>query len=109
MVQIKMDSNDLPIVSLLDSEGYRYIMKIEQDMIYETNRVNKLKKLFDLEDGFKITGISKIDVSDKNAKNIMIGRQTIYNITTRNILTSDMESVPKRIPVEMLGIVNYNI
>ena len=109
ITQIERDSDDTFITSLRDDNGVSYIMKTTQDEIEETNRVNKPKKLFVLEDGMVTSGINYIDIRNKDAKCVLIGPYSSSQISIQNIRTSDMSKIPKRIPVNVLGIVSYNI
>ena len=108
MTQIERDTDDTIITSLKDEEGYTYIMKTEQADLEDTNRVNKSKKLFDLE-GFTTTNVNHIDIRNKEAKCIIIGPYSSSQMSIQNIRNSDMTKIPKRVPVNTLGIVTYNI
>ena len=109
MTQIERNSDDTFITSLQDKDGISYIMKTSQDELEDTNRANKPKKLFDLDDGFITTGINSIDIRDKDAKCILIGPYSSSQISIQNIRTSDMTKIPKRVPVNVLGIITYNL
>ena len=108
MTQIERDTDDTIITSLKDEEGYTYIMKTEQADLEDTNRANKSKKLFDLE-GFTTTNVNHIDIRNKEAKCIIIGPYSSSQMSIQNIRNSDMTKIPKRVPVNTLGIVTYNI
>ena len=109
MIQMEQYTDDSCLCSIMDENGYSYILRVEQDLIEETNRVNKPKKLIDLESGFKLTDVNLVNTKDKDHKCVLIGRNSTSQITMQNIRSSDMTRIPKRVPVNTLGIVSYKI
>ena len=109
MVQIERDSDELLICSIVDSEGNCYVMKGEQSLLEDTNRVNKPKKLFELDNSFKVTNVNKIDISDKNMKNLLIGRNNTTTLANLTVRLSDMGKVPRKVTTDTVGIVSYNL
>ena len=109
MVQIERDSDELLICSIVDSEGNNYVMKGEQSILEDTNRVNKPKKLLELDNNFKVTNVNKIDISDKNMKNLLIGRNNTTTLANLTVRLSDMGKVPKKVTTDTVGIVSYNL
>ena len=109
LTQIERFSDETGICSIIDNDGYSYILKIEQDFLEDTNRVNKPKKLFDLDDEFKSTNINIVNVREKDSKCVLIGRNSTSQITMQNIRSSDMTKLPKKVPVNVLGIVTYKL
>lgn len=109
MTQIEKDSDDTLIASLKDQDGVSYIMKRTQDEITETNRANKPKMLINVGDDVIITNVNHIDIRNKEGKCVMIGPYSSAQISIQNIRTSDMTKIAKRIPVNTLGIVTYNL
>lgn len=109
MVQIERDSDEIIICSVVDIDGNNYVMKGEQSILEDTNRVNKPKKLFKLGKDFKITNINKVDISDKNMKNLLIGTNNTYSLANLTIRLSDMGKVPKKISANTVGIISYNL
>jgi hypothetical protein len=93
----------------MDEHGYSYILRVEQDIIEETNRVNKAKKLIELDSGFELTYVNMVNTKDKDYKCILIGKNSTSQITMQNIRSSDMTRLPKRVPVNTLGVVSYKI
>lgn len=110
MVQIERDSDEMLICSVVDtSDGSTYVMKGEQSLLEDTNRINKPKKLFELDNNFKITNINKIDISDKNMKNLLIGKNNTTTLANLTVRLSDMGKVPKKVSTDTVGIVSYNL
>jgi len=109
MVQLERDSDELLICSVIDSEGNAYVMKGEQSVLEDTNRVNKPKKLFELDKDFKVTNVNKIDISDKNMKNLLIGKNNTTTLANLTVRLSDMGKVPKKVSTDTVGIVSYNL
>ena len=109
MVQIERNSDELLICSIIDSEGNNYVMKGEQSFLESTNRVNKPRKLFELDKNYKVTNINKVDISDKNMKNLLIGRNNTTVLANLTIRLSDMGKVPKKVSTDTVGIISYNL
>lgn len=109
MIQLEQYSDETGLCSIVDDNGYSYILRIEQDLLEETNRVNKVKKLIELDDGFKMTNVNLVNTKEKDYKCILIGRNSTSQISMQNIRSSDMTRIPKRVPVNTLGIVSYKI
>ena len=110
MVQIERDSDELLICSVVDtSDGSTYVMKGEQSLLEDTNRVNKPKKLFELDKNFKVTNVNKIDISDKNMKNLLIGKNNTTTLANLTVRLSDMGKVPKKVSTDTVGIISYNL
>ena len=84
-------------------------MKGEQSFLESTNRVNKPKKLFELDKNYKVTNINKVDISDKNMKNLLIGRNNTTVLANLTIRLSDMGKVPKKVSTDTVGIISYNL
>lgn len=108
-MQMEHYSDDVGLCSLVDSEGYSYIMKIEQDLLEETSRTNKPRKLFDLNNQFSITNLNWITLKDKDTRCIMIGRNSTTQVSIINLRSSDLTRVPKKIPVNALGLILYKL
>ena len=109
MIQMEQYSDETGLCSIVDDNGYSYVLRIEQDLLEETNRVNKVKKLIELDDGFKMTNVNLVNTKEKDYKCILIGRNSTSQISMQNIRSSDMTRIPKRVPVNTLGIVSYKI
>ena len=109
MIQMEQYSDETGLCSIVDDSGYSYVLRIEQDLLEETNRVNKVKKLIELDDGFKMTNVNLVNTKEKDCKCILIGRNSTSQISMQNIRSSDMTRIPKRVPVNTLGIVSYKI
>ena len=109
MTQIEKDSDDTLIVSLNDQFGDPYIMKRTQDELTETNRANKPKMLINVGDDVIVTNVNHVDIRNKEGKCIMIGPYSSTQMSIQNIRTSDMTRIAKRISVNTLGIVTYNL
>lgn len=109
MIQMEQYSDETGLCSIVDDSGYSYILRIEQDLLEETNRVNKVKKLIELDDGFKMTNVNLVNTKEKDYKCILIGRNSTSQISMQNIRSSDLTRIPKRVPVNTLGIVSYKI
>ena len=109
MIQIEQYTDDSGLCSIVDENEYSYILRVEQELLEETNRVNKAKKLIDLGPGYKMTNINLVNTKDKDYKCILIGRNSTSQISMQNIRSSDMTRIPKRVPVNTLGIVSYKI
>ena len=109
MTQIEQNSDDTLITTIRDADGVSYITKTLLEDIEITNRVNKPKKLITLEDGMCISGLNHVDIRDKESKCVLIGPYSSSQISMQNIRTSDMTKIPKRVPVNVLGIVTYNL
>ena len=109
MIQMEQYSYETGLCSIVDDNGYSYVLRIEQDLLEETNRVNKVKKLIELDDGFKMTNVNLVNTKEKDYKCILIGRNSTSQISMQNIRSSDMTRIPKRVPVNTLGIVSYKI
>ena len=109
MIQMEQYSDETGLCSIVDDSGYSYVLRIEQDLLEETNRVNKVKKLIELDDGFKMTNVNLVNTKEKDYKCILIGRNSTSQISMQNIRSSDMTRIPKRVPVNTLGIVSYKI
>ena len=84
-------------------------MKAEQELLEDTNRVNKTKKLYELGPGYSISGVSLVNTKDKNSKCVLIGRNSSSQISMSNIRSSDMTKIPKKVPVLSVGIVTYSL
>lgn len=109
MIQMEQYSDETGLCSIVDDSGYSYVLRIEQDLLEETNRVNKVKKLIELDDGFKMTNVNLVNTKEKDCKCILIGRNSTSQISMQNIRSSDLTRIPKRVPVNTLGIVSYKI
>lgn len=109
MIQMEQYSDETGLCSIVDDSGYSYILRIEQDLLEETNRVNKAKKLIEMDSGFKMTNVNLVNTKEKDYKCILIGRNSTSQISMQNIRSSDMTRIPKRVPVNTLGIVSYKI
>lgn len=109
MIQLEQYTDDSGLCSIVDENEYSYILRIEQELLEETNRVNKAKKLIDLGSGYKLTNINLVNTKDKDYKCILIGRNSTSQVSMQNIRSSDMTRVPKRVPVNTLGVVSYKI
>ncbi len=109
MVQIERFSDDVGICSVIDPDGYSYILKAEQELLEDTNRVNKTKKLYEFGPGYSISNVSLVNTKDKNSKCVLIGRNSISQISMQNIRASDMTKIPKKVPVLSVGIVTYSL
>lgn len=109
MIQMEQYSDETGLCSIVDDSGYSYILRVEQDLLEETNRVNKVKKLIELDDGFKMTNVNLVNTKEKDCKCILIGRNSTSQISMQNIRSSDLTRIPKRVPVNTLGIVSYKI
>lgn len=97
------------ICTVKDSEMYNYILRIELSKLEESNRNNKFKSLINLGDGFKVTNVNKIDMKRKESKCIMIGKYSSSQLSIQTIKSNDMLSIPKRVPVETIGVVQYEL
>lgn len=109
IIQMEQYTDDSCLCSIMDEHGYSYILRVEQDIIEETNRVNKAKKLIELDSGFELTYVNMVNTKDKDYKCILIGKNSTSQITMQNIRSSDMTRLPKRVPVNTLGVVSYKI
>lgn len=109
MIQLEQYTDDSGLCSIVDENEYSYILRIEQELLEETNRVNKAKKLIDLGSDYKLTNINLVNTKDKDYKCILIGRNSTSQVSMQNIRSSDMTRVPKRVPVNTLGVVSYKI
>ena len=109
MIQIERFSDDVGICSIMDPDGYSYIMKAEQELLEDTNRVNKTKKLYELGNGYVLSDVSLVNTKDKNSKCVLIGRNSSSQISMQNIRSSDMTKIPKKVPVLSVGIVTYSL
>lgn len=109
MIQLEQYTDDSGLCSIVDENEYSYILRIEQELLEETNRINKAKKLIDLGSGYKLTNINLVNTKDKDYKCILIGRNSTSQVSMQNIRSSDMTRVPKRVPVNTLGVVSYKI
>lgn len=109
MTQVERHGDDTPIFAVQDNEGYSYLMKSEQEVLEETNRVNKPKRLFNLSSEFKLTNVHKVNIKAKTYKCVLIGKLSTSQISIQNIRISDMFKIPKRVPVLTLGVVSHNL
>jgi hypothetical protein len=109
MIQVERYTDECGILSIIDNEGYTYLMKIEQELLEDTNRANKPKTLISLDTSFKVTEVNMVNLKDKDCKCILIGRNSTSQISVQNIRTSDMDKIPKKVPVGALGIITYKI
>lgn len=109
MIQIERFGDDIGICSIVDSDGYSYIMKIEQEMLEETNRVNKPKKLYNFDDNFSVTNINSIHFKDKNSKCVFVGKASSTQLSITNLKSADLTKIPKKMSVLPIGIVIYTI
>ena len=109
MTQIEMNSDDTLITTIRDSDGVSYITKTMLEDMEMTNRVNKPKKLITLDNEMCVSGLNHVDIRDKESKCILIGPYSSSQISMQNIRTSDMTKIPKRVPVNVLGIVTYKL
>ena len=109
MIQIERFTDESGICSITDAEGYNYILKVDQDILEETNRVNKPKKLFDISNDFKFTSISMVDIKNKDYKCIMIGKNSTSQISMQNIRTSDIDKITKKVPIAIVGVISYKL
>ena len=109
MIQIERFTDDTGICTIVDNDGYSYIMKTEQDLLEDTNRANKAKSLFELDSNYKLMNINPVNTKDKDHKCILIGKNSISQISMQNIRSSDITKVPKKVPVSTLGIVTFKL
>ena len=109
LIQIERYADDIGICSILDPDGYSYIMKAEQELLEDTNRVNKPKKLYELDNGFKLTNVNQINPKNKNSKCVFIGRNTSTQLGMSNLRSADLTKIPKKLAVLPIGIVTYDI
>ena len=109
LIQIERFTDESGICSITDKEGYSYILKVNQDILEETNRVNKPKRIFNISPDFKFTSVSKIDTKNKDYKCIMIGKNSTSQISMQNIRNSDIDKIPKKVPVSIVGMLSYKL
>lgn len=109
MIQIERFSDECGLASIVDNEGYSYLMKIEQELLEDTNRVNKPKHNFELKSDLKLVEINLINIKDKDCKCVLIGKNSTSQITMQNIRSSDMTKIPKKVPVTTLGVVTFKL
>ena len=75
----------------------------------ETNRANKPKKLINLDGDFKFMNICEVNVRDKDAKCVLIGKNSTSQINMSNIRSSDLARIPKKVPISLVGLVTYKL
>ena len=109
MIQIERFGDDVGICSISDEDGYSYIMKVEQEMLEDTNRVNKPKNLYNLDKGFKVLNVNEINFKDKNSKCVFVGKSSSTQLSIGNLKNADLTKLPKKMSILPLGIVIYNI
>jgi DNA gyrase/topoisomerase IV subunit A len=109
MIQIERFTDESGLCTIVDNEGYSYIMKAEQDLLEDTNRANKPKRLFDLSSDYKLTEVNLINTKEKDCKCVLIGKNSSSQITMQNIRSSDIVRVPKKVPVSTIGLVTYKL
>jgi hypothetical protein len=102
-------SDDIGLASICDSEGYSYVIKVEQEFLEETNRANKAKKLINLDGDYKFMNICEVNVKDKDAKCVLIGKNSTSQINMSNIRSSDLARIPKKVPISLVGLVTYKL
>lgn len=108
MIQMEQFTDDIGIASITDAEGYTYIIKIEQELLEETNRANKAKKLMDLS-GYTFTNVCEVNIKDKDAKCVLIGKNSTSQVNMSNIRSGDLARIPKKVPISIVGLVTYKI
>ena len=109
IIQMEQYSDDIGLASICDSEGYSYVIKVEQEFLEETNRANKPKKLINLDGDFKFMNICEVNVRDKDAKCVLIGKNSTSQINMSNIRSSDLARIPKKVPISLVGLVTYKL
>lgn len=109
MHQLERHSDETPIFSIIDDEGYSYIMRLEQEYIEDTNRSNKPKRLFEIDKSFKVVNVNSIDISKKDYKMVLIGKYSSSQMSILTVKLSDMNKIPKKVPVQTLGIISYKL
>lgn len=107
-VSMEQSENETLLFTINDTEGYNYIIKTEKFDLLETNRVNKPKTLpIILDDGYSVVSINKFDSKLKDSKCILIGKYSTTQMSIQSLKSNDLYDIPKRIPVETIGLVQY--
>lgn len=109
IIQMEQYSDDVGLASICDPEGYSYVIKVEQEFLEETNRANKAKKLINLDGDYKFMNICELNVKDKDAKCVLIGKNSTSQINMSNIRSSDLARIPKKVPISLVGLVTYKL
>ena len=50
-----------------------------------------------------------VDIKNKDYKCIMIGKNSTSQISMQNIRTADIDKIPKKVPIAIVGIISYKL
>lgn len=97
------------VLTIVDKDLNNYIIRKLLSDLEESNRSNKFKSLIKLSDDYKITNINKIDMKRKDSKCVLIGKYSSSQFSIQTLKSNDVLTVPKKVPVETIGIIQYEL